>query len=172
MLIAVFHIVSVIVVLIVVLLVSGLVDSYFSQKRFDRILETASVKLDLPRSGVFAGEYNEQIARYLADRYDVDRIANRISDVGRWAFLVIEWSSYAVQLSIVAIAGWFAFTKDPTYATAAWFALVAAIGFGVVNVVASSLLYLVTGRVPGEARDARALSVKLSNEEDRRPINQ
>ncbi|CAB1078374.1 hypothetical protein D1AOALGA4SA_6119 [Olavius algarvensis Delta 1 endosymbiont] len=171
MLTAVFHIVGVMVALIVVLLASGLIDSHFSQKRFERTLETASVKLDLPRRGVFTGEYDAQIARYLADRYDADRISNRISDIGRPAFLVLEWFSYAVQLSIVVIAGWCAFTKDPAYAAAAWFALVAAIVFWVVNVLASALMYLATGRVPGEARDARALFIKLRNEEGRSPAN-
>ncbi|MDZ7810273.1 MAG: hypothetical protein U5L11_09140 [Arhodomonas sp.] len=49
---AALHIVGVLIALVVVMLASGIIDSYFSQRRIERILEEASVKLDLPRRGV------------------------------------------------------------------------------------------------------------------------
>lgn len=171
MLIAVLHLLGTTAVLFVVMFISGVVDGHFSQKRLERILDGASAKMDLPRSGVFAGEYNAEIARYLAERYDPDRLANRVSDVGRPAFLAFEWISYCAQLAIVGVAGWFAFTGDPTYAVSAWVAVPVALVLWVLNVLAVTLLYVFTGRVPGEALDARALSARLRNESDLSPTS-
>ncbi len=165
MLTAVLHLLGASAVLFVVIFVSGVVDGHISQNRLERILNAASVKLDLPRSGVFAGEFNAEISHYLAERYDADRLVNRISDIGRPVFLILEWFSYCAQMAIVVVAGWFAFTSDPAYAVAAWSAVPVALVLWVLLVCASTLLYVLTGRVPGEAMDARALSVRLHDED-------
>lgn len=168
---AVFHILGVLLALAVVILVSGIIDSYFSQRRLERTLDIASVKLNVPRQSLRAGHHNAQISRYLADRYDADQLSNRISDVGRPAFLALEWFSYSAQLTVVIVAGYLAFTNDLSYAPFAWFALVIAVVLWALNVVASALLYVITGRVPGEARDARDLSVQLQKSNGMSPKN-
>ena len=171
MLIVMLHFVGVFISLAVIMFVSGSIDGYMGRKRREQVFEAALVKLDLPRDRVLAGEYKSEIARYLADRYDADRVINRISDVVQPGFIVLEILSYAVQLIVVAIVAWFVFTDDPVYAASAWFAVVAAIAFWIINLVASGFLYLATGRVPGEARNARCLSVQIRNNENRSPTS-
>lgn len=171
MVIATLHLVGTIVVLVAVMFLSGIIDSRVSHKRLERVLDAASVKLNLPRDGVFAGEFNSEIARYLAERYDADQWLNRISDVGRPFWLAGEWLSYSAQLAIVVFAGWFAFTDDPSYAAVAWFAVLVAFLMWALIACSTALLYVLTGRVPGEAIDARALSVRLRNDRDISPTN-
>lgn len=167
MLIAVLHLLGTLGALVAILLLRGFVDGHLSRKRMERIIGSASTKLNAPREAVATDQYRTELSTYLAERYDENRIANRISDLGRPALIALEFIGYTVQLVIVTVAGWFALTDDPGHAPLAWLAVVAAIGFWLLNVVASGVLFLATGRSAGEARDARSLSAQLRNDDDR-----
>lgn len=171
MLIAVIHFAGVVAALLTIVLVSGNWSNKAGCKRLERLLEVTSLKLTLPLHRVLAGEYNERIARYMVDRYDTNRLVNRLSDVVQPVFLILELTSYIAQLGIVAFSAWLVFTKDPGYAVFTWFAVPLAVAFLGINTTASATLYLITGRVPGEARQMRKFAVWLQMRPNINPMH-
>ena len=157
MLMAVVHIIGTLLTLTVFFFATVSLEAYRSRRRLEGVLETAALRLGLSRERVCDGAHEDQVIRYLADTYGTKHIANRFSDLCRPLTVTLEVLSYFSQITIVAFAVWITFTEGFSYTPVAWIALIVAACFWGLIMLTSAICYLVTGRRPGEARDAREL---------------
>lgn len=167
MLIAIFHIVGTLVVLFIFFFVSGLVEQILGRRRYKLIMESAAAELQLGLEDLLNENGKRQLAKYMAERYGRDKLANRISDAFRPVIMIGEGTSYLVQVVIVIWAAWLAFSEHIAFAQNAWFAVGAAVLLYLVFQLGTVLCYLLTGRGPGEASDARKMIRELVNSGDR-----
>ena len=159
---ALLHIAGTLVTLFVLMVVSGAVSEWRSQQRSRDVMVKAAIHLDVPLQELETGKHDKDLARFLAERFDTDRISNRLSDLFRPLVIVVEGISYVSQLGVVGVAAWRVFTVDPAYGVHAWFAVGIALFFLIVVAIVVAVCKLVTGRAPGEAKHGRAIAVSLT----------
>lgn len=162
MVVALLHLVGTVIVLFIFFIATGLLENYRSVKRQDRVFTAAAIRLGIPATQIDEEKHAGDLARYLTNEYDSNKFRNRISDLGRPFFVLYEILTYLIQAGIVAASAWFAFTADYTNASLAWLAVGAAILLWIGNLLLASVVYLATGRSPGEAKDGRKIAAKLN----------
>jgi soluble lytic murein transglycosylase-like protein len=134
------------------LMVAGWEQNRLRQRR----LQDASIAIGVPVSAL---ERDESLAakliEYSSTRFSAELLRNRISDLCGVLQIGWGWTSWLLQVGIVAAAGWATLTKAPADAVYMWFAPAVAGFFWVAGLGFSFTCLLLTGRYPGEAKAAR-----------------
>ena len=154
-LIALAHILGSIIVLaifgLVVLLSFGW-ESYRIQKQE---AEEASTTLGVKVEDLDSEELAPKLLQYWDEKFNSELFRNRISDFCGLIRLMWIWFGNIVQALILLAVIWYTITGSTENAVFAWFAVGIDIVFLVVSVIFSLACKLLTGRYPGQAKEAR-----------------
>jgi hypothetical protein len=117
--------------------------------------EEISIALGIPVENLANPENVPKVVRFNAERFSSDLFLNRVSDLCGW--VQVGWSWLARLLGVGVLLGtiWYSFTDGPQNAIYAWLAIPIAIVFSITSILFAIVCKLVTGRFPGQARQAR-----------------
>lgn len=118
-------------------------------------MEDMSVALGVPVDELNAPENARAAFQYSAARFTSEKIENRLSDFCWWIRTAWGWLGLLSQLGILLVVTWYSFTDSLANAVNAWIVLGVAILFWGVAALFSLACKLLTGRYPGQARQAR-----------------
>lgn len=155
---ALLHIVGTTLVLIIIFLISGiLLHVKWGVKRLNEVLELAAYEKGIRVEDMFNREHNSEMCSYLYEKYSSDKFVNRLSDMFRPIFVVIDYISVIISGGFVVMITYFAFTEDIEIAKFAWFAVPISLIFIIIYRVFYWFCFLLTGRGAGEAKSLRKL---------------
>ncbi|WP_133501988.1 hypothetical protein [Cognatilysobacter terrigena] len=139
------------------LLSTGLhfLGAWIDRRNAARILQDASVHLGRPLAELEAPEFRPEVLRYFAAKYSDDLLSNRLSDFLGLLLAVFNWLVLLIQIAVFGAVAWFSYTEDQANAVYAWLLLVIALLAFAIGLCVIALCKLLTGRFPGQARNAR-----------------
>jgi hypothetical protein len=154
-LIAIAHIVGAIVVTFafgfVVLAAAGWEAGRNQKYRLEEMAIAVGVSVeDLGRA-----DLAPKLLEIASQRFTSDRFANRLSDLCGVVRTVWDGLGTLLQILILLAVLWFTFTDNLREAIYAWWIPVVAVIFWIIAVTFALLCRLLTGRYPGEAKQAR-----------------
>jgi hypothetical protein len=154
-LIAIAHILGSIIALsifgFVVLLIAG-----WEQSRIQKeVSEEASVTLGVTVEDLDSEELAPKILKLSAEKFSTELFRNRISDFCGLIRTMWGWLGNIIQVLVLLAVVWYTVTDSAENAVYAWFVLGIAIVFWLVSVIFSLACKLLTGRYPGQAKEAR-----------------
>jgi hypothetical protein len=123
-------------------------------------VQEASIALGISPDEIENPEHTEKVIRFSSERFSSELFRNRLSDL--LGFVSTAWGWLGTALQVAALCGviWYSFS-DAQLAIHSWWVLAIAVFFWVVSVVFALACKLVTGRYPGQARQARQMLGKL-----------
>jgi hypothetical protein len=163
--IAVLHILGALVSLLAISTPLFFLGFWIDQRNAERGLQDATVDLGRPLSEFDSPEFAPELLRYLGAKYSDDLIKNRLSDFLGSVLTAFNWLLVLIQLVVVGSVAWYSFTENQTYAVYAWFVLLIPVFGLIISLCVSVLCKLVTGRFPGQAKQARKILAERINQE-------
>jgi hypothetical protein len=160
---AIAHILGAIVSLILLGLVEVLIGSWESTKNEQRAIEEVALALGVGIEEVKDEVFAPKVLRYSSQKYSSELFVNRFSDFCGVVRTIWGWFSNFLQVVILLLVIWTSFPEDYANAVYAWVILVVAIASYIVSIVFSYLCKLLTGRFPGEAKQARKAAIAWVN---------
>ena len=154
-LVAVGHIVGSILALLVLGFFLLLVAGWETERNTKRALEEMSLALGVPVNDLSKEELAPRLTRLLSERFSSELLRNRLSDLCGVVQTLWGWLGSVLQLIVLVAAAWYAATESSDRAVFAWFAVAVAVFFWIVSAVFSLTCRLLTGRYPGQAKQAR-----------------
>lgn len=159
-LIAIAHILGSIIALFifgfVVLLIAG-----WEQGRIQKqATEEASVALGVTVEDLDSEELAPRILKLSSEKFSTELFRNRISDLCALIRTMWGWLGNIFQVLVLLAVVWYTVTNSTENAVYAWFALGLAIAFWLVSVIFSLACKLLTGRYPGQAKEARKFAAE------------
>jgi hypothetical protein len=118
-------------------------------------LEEMSIALNIPVERLDDSENSERIVQFAAARFSSDRFQNRLSDLCWSIQAAWGWLASLLQIGILIAVIWYSVTDSPSNAVYAWSVLAIGVAFWLVSLVFGFLCKFLTGRFPGQARQAR-----------------
>lgn len=159
MILAVSHIVGAIIALSVWSICLLALASWETRRNQKAAFEEVSLVLGIPVGDLENDEHQEKLIKFAADKFSSELLRNRLSDLCGWIQVVWGGLGVIVQWGILVAVIWFTVTDDLSISVNAWFVLAIAIIFCVSSVIFGLLCKLLTGRFPGQARQARKMLV-------------
>jgi hypothetical protein len=153
--IAIGHIVGSIVVLTLVGFASVLIGAWESERNQKHLLEEASIQLGITVEDFNKEEIAPRIIKFASDRYSTELLRNRLSDLCGSIRTGWGWLGVLLQVAILGGVAWYTFADSLGTAVYAWAIVVIALVFWVVSIAFSFVVRLLTGRYPGQAKQAR-----------------
>lgn len=155
LLIAIAHIVGAMMAVLVLGFITFLIASWEADRNRKHELEQASIKL-----GVSAGELDNEalIFKFLQlspERFSSEFLRNRISDLCGVVRTLWSWLGSLLQAVVLIGVVWYTVTDNLQTAAYAWFSIAIALFFSIASVIFSLICLLLTGRYPGQAKQAR-----------------
>lgn len=117
--------------------------------------EEVSIALGIPIESLDNAENATKVVRFTAARFSSDLFRNRLSDLCGWVQIGWGWLGTLLQAGVLIGVIWYSFTDSAQNAAHAWWVVGIAIFFWITSVVFGLVCKLVTGRFPGQARQAR-----------------
>ncbi|MGH8475604.1 MAG: hypothetical protein ACRER2_07520, partial [Methylococcales bacterium] len=132
-----------------------------------------SIALGIPVESLDNAENSSKVVTFTAARFSSDLFRNRLSDLCGWVQIGWVWLGTLLQVGVFIGVIWYSVTDSAQNAVHAWWVVGIAVFFWIVSVAFGLLCKLVTGRFPGQARQARKQlaeyvrnqSAKLTGEE-------
>ena len=156
-LLAVAHIAGAVIVLFAfgagVLVLAG----WESERNRKSALDEISIALGIPPDEVASKEYESKVVQFVAARFSSELLRNRFSDLCGWIQTGWGWLGTLVQVGVLCAVIWYTSTDGPSNAVHAWWIVGIAFSFWIASVVFAFACKLLTGRFPGQARQARKL---------------
>lgn len=149
------HIVGAVIALVVFGIGVLALGAWVLERNQKAALDEMSVALGISVDRLSDPENSPRIVQFAAERFSSERFQNRLSDLCGWVQSAWAWIGALIQWGILIGVTWYAFTDDPSNAVYAWLALAVAFLFWVVSVAFASVCKLLTGRFPGQAKEAR-----------------
>lgn len=151
------HIVGAIIVLLAfgigILMLSG-----WERERNQKVaLQEASLALGIAVTDLDNVEHQEKIVQFAAARFSSELFRNRLSDLCGWIQIGWGWLSNLIQAGVLLGVIWYTFTGDLSNGVHAWWVVAVAFFFWISSVLFALACKLLTGRFPGQARQARKL---------------
>lgn len=131
-------------------------------------LQELSIALGIPVSELDNVEHEAKVVKFAAARFDSELLRNRLSDLCGWIQTGWGWFGMLLQAGILLGVIWFTITEDPSISVYAWSIIAVVIFFCIVSVLFGLACKLLTGRYPGQAREARKILAEVI--ERRRPF--
>ena len=100
-------------------------------------------------------ERDRKTLAYHYEKFNPELLRNRLSDFCGIIRTGWGWLGHGAEVAVLLGVIWFTFSESTQYAVYAWAIVAIDIVFWVVAVLFSLSCRLVTGRVPGEAKEAR-----------------
>lgn len=132
--------------------------------------EEISIALGIPVESLGNTENASRVVRFNAERFSSDLFRNRLSDLCGWVQLAWGWLGRIFQVGVFFGAIWYSFTDSVQNAIYVWWVVAIALIFSVTSVVFGFVCKLVTGRFPGQARQARKQLAEYVRNQDSEPV--
>jgi hypothetical protein len=117
--------------------------------------EEISIALGLRVESLESAENVTKVVRFTAARFSSDLFRNRLSDLCGWVQIGWGWLGTLLQAGVLIGVTWYSFTDSAQNAVHAWWVVGIAIFFWITSAAFGLVCKLVTGRFPGQARQAR-----------------
>ena len=117
--------------------------------------EEISIALGIPVESLDNAENASKVVRFTAARFSSDFFRNRLSDLCGWVQIGWGWLGTLLQVGVLIGVIWYSFTDSAQNAVHAWWVVGIAVFFWITSVAFGLVCKLVTGRFPGQARQAR-----------------
>lgn len=167
-LIAIGHIAGAVIVSTILGLIILFMTDWELERNQKRVLEELALKLGIPVADLEDEEKSEQhapkIIEIFMEKFSDELFKNRISDFLGIIHKASSGLSNILQVLLIIVVCWYTFTDDLGNAVYAWLINAIIILFCVANVVFSLFCKILTGRYPGQAKQARESLVKYHNE--------
>jgi hypothetical protein len=156
-LIAIGHIVGALIALVAfgvgILMLAGLEI----ERNRKSALQEASLSLGIPVSELDNPEHQAKVVQFVATRFSSELLRNRLSDLCGWVQMSWGWLGTLLQAGILLGVIWYTVTDDLSNSVYAWWIIAVAVFFWISSVLFALACKLLTGRFPGQARQARKM---------------
>jgi hypothetical protein len=125
------------------------------KRNLESACQEMSIALDIPMDRMDDPDFSRRIVQYAATRFSSESIRNRLSDLCGWIQTVWEWLGVLTQIGVLIGVIWYSITNSSSNAVYAWWVLAVALSFWLSSEVFAYTCKFMTGRFPGEARQAR-----------------
>lgn len=163
-LIAIVHIVGALIVLIAFYVSILMLAGWENERNQKRALEEASLALGIPVGELDNVENQTKVAQFMATRFSSELFRNRLSDLCGWIQTGWAWLGTLLQVSVLLATIWYTLTDELSNSVHAWWIVAIAFFFGIASVLFALICKLLTGRFPGQARQARKILAKFVRE--------
>lgn len=153
--IAVGHIVGAIIVLVVFGIGTLMLAGWEIGRNQKTALHEASLALGIPVDDLENAEHQERIVQFAAERFSSELFRNRLSDLCGWIQTGWGWISNLLQGIVLLGVIWYTVTDDTSNSVYAWWIVGIALFFWISSVIFGYTCKLLTGRFPGQAKQAR-----------------
>jgi len=153
--IAIGHIVGSILAVLVLGFVTILIAAWEAQRNHKQVLEEASIKLGVAIADLDKEELTPELLQLSSERFSSELLRNRLSDLCGVIRTLWGWLSSLLQVAVLLGVVWYTMTEGLDKAVYAWFIVAISLFFWIASVVFSLVCRLLTGRYPGEAKQAR-----------------
>lgn len=156
-LIALAHIVGAAIAVFGLSFLAVLLAAWETERVRQREMEQTAIKLSVAPNQLGNEELAPRLVQLASERFSDDLLTNRISDL--CGIIRRGWGWLGLLLQIGTFIGviWYTITEGSNNAVVAWFVVAIALFFWFCSVVFSFLCRLLTGRYPGQAKEARKL---------------
>lgn len=117
-------------------------------------LQEASLSLGIPVSELDIPEHQARVVQFVATRFSSELLRNRLSDLCGWVQMGWGWLGTLLQAGIFLGVIWYTVTDDLSNSVYAWWIIAVAFFFWISSVLFALACKLLTGRFPGQARQA------------------
>lgn len=156
-LIAIGHIVGALIALFAFGLGVLLVAGWETERNRKAALKEMSLALGLPVDELDNAEHQAKVLQFAAARFSSELFRNRLSDLCGLVQTGWGWLGTLLQVGVILGVIWYTFTDDLFNAVHAWWVIAVAFSFWISSVMFALLCKLLTGRFPGQARQARKM---------------
>jgi hypothetical protein len=155
--IAVAHILGAVIVLIAFGFVTLLLSSWELERNKKAAVQDASISLGIPIAELDDPKHQQRITQFVAERSSSELLRNRLSDLCGFVQIGWGWLSNLIQAGVLLSVIWTSVADDPANGVYAWSIVAVAFFFWISSVIFGLCCKLVTGRYPGQARQARKI---------------
>jgi hypothetical protein len=120
-------------------------------------LQEASLSLVIPITELDNPEHHARLVQFVATRFSSELLRNRLSDLCGWVQMGWGWLNMLLQAGIFLGVIWYSVTDDLSNSVYAWWVIAVAFFFWISSVLFALACKLLTGRFPGQAKQARKM---------------
>jgi hypothetical protein len=124
-------------------------------------LEEMSLALGIPVGELENAEHQSKVIQFSAARFSSELLRNRLSDLCGWVQTAWGWLGTLLQVGVLLGVIWYTFTDDLSNSVHAWWIVAIAFFFWISSAFFALICKLLTGRFPGQARQARKMLAKF-----------
>ena len=154
-LIALGHIIGAIIALIILGIGILILAGWEIERNKKAALQEAILSLRIPIDDIENSEHLDRIVQFTAEKYSSELFRNRLSDLCGWIQTGWGWIGNLLQVFFLLWVVWYTVKDDTSYRVHAWWIVGISLFFWISSVVFSFACKLLTGRFPGQARQAR-----------------
>ncbi len=126
-------------------------------------LEEASLSLGVPVNVLDDSSLLPKLIQYSSSKFSSDLLRNRISDFLGILTTIWNWLGLILEIGLLAWIVWITLSQSLDNAIYAWSIVGVALFFSLVSSVLIFFCKVLTGRYPGQARQARKVLVSAMN---------
>lgn len=157
------HILGAVIALIAFGFATVLLSTWELERNKKRAVEDASITLGIPIAELDDPEHGQRVTQFVAERSSSELLRNRLSDLCGFVLAGWGWLSNLLQLGVLLAVIWSSVTEDSSNAVYAWSIIAVAFFFWISSVIFGLSCKLLTGRYPGQARQARKFLAEASS---------
>lgn len=160
MLIATAHVLGAVITVIVFGFAVLALGSWEQERNRKAAVQEASIAVGISPDEIDDPAHADKLIRFSADRFSSELFRNRFSDLCGIINTAWGWIGTGAQVMVLGLVIWYSFS-DSRVAVNAWWIVVIAVFFWICSVAFSLICKLLTGRFPGQARQARKVLAQL-----------
>lgn len=154
---AIGHIVGTLVALVIFAFVVLMLSNWEIERNRKAATEEMSLELGVSIEELNNEANQEKILQFSAAKFSPELLRNRLSDLCGTLQTGWGWLSSLLQAGLILCVVWYTITDDLSNAVYAWWAVGIGFTFWLLSAMFSLLCKLLTGRLPGQARQARKM---------------
>jgi len=159
-LISIAHILGSVIALFILGLLGMFIAGWEAGMVQKQAIEEASVSLGVSVEALDKEENAPKVLQLSAEKFSTELFRNRISDFCGLIRTMWGWLGNLIQGLVLLAVVWYTVIDNMENAVYAWFVVGIAITFWVASVVFSIICKLLTGRYPGQAKEARKVAAE------------
>lgn len=154
-LIAIAHILGSIIAVVIFGFVVIFIGAWETDRNQKRVVEETSVTLGVKVEDLDRDEMAPKILELSSKKFSSELFRNRLSDFCGLIRTLWGWLGTLIQVGVLLAVVWYTFTDNSENAVYAWLIVGVSVFFWLASVIFSLICKLLTGRYPGEAKQAR-----------------
>jgi hypothetical protein len=156
-LIAIGHIFGALIVLVAFGLGILILTRWEIERNRKSYLQEMSIDLGIPVGELDNVENQAKVDQFVATKYSSELLRNRLSDLCGWVQAGWGWIGTLLQAGVFLGVIWYTITGDISNSVHAWWIIAVAFFFWISSVFFGLICKLLTGRLPGQAGQARKM---------------